>query len=280
MKTTVAAAFSKYDQAERAADQLIDEGVERDALSIMASGPDGGAPAESELGQTASRIRSGALVGGVAGAVLGVTALAIPGLGPLLAAGPLASALLAGGGGAATGGLLGALTGAGLDRDTAEYYASGVEQGGAIVVVETDPERAAHWEKRLRDLDARDVRTGGAGTAADREMAFIEASDVSERTETLEGTTVRMYEAEAITPPGTGFHQEATGDAQDVADACDTRVKTDSGPEFFAPRNERFTSSFDEPATIADDPVRVLDAEAEDSNPHGKRPAPPTSQPN
>ena len=56
------------------------------------------------------------MIGGVAGAVLGLTALAVPGIGPVLAAGPLAASLAALGGGAVAGGLMGAFIGLGLYR--------------------------------------------------------------------------------------------------------------------------------------------------------------------
>jgi uncharacterized protein (TIGR02271 family) len=78
---------------------------------------------------------TGAMVGGIAGLVAGAAALSIPGLGPMIAAGPIASALVGAGVGAAAGGIIGALTHAGVPEDDAHFYAEGVRRGGALVTV-------------------------------------------------------------------------------------------------------------------------------------------------
>jgi uncharacterized membrane protein len=74
-------------------------------------------------------------LGGLGGFVVGLAALAIPGVGPILAAGPIASALVGAGVGAVTGGLIGALVDLGLDEDEAEYFAEGVRRGSTLVTV-------------------------------------------------------------------------------------------------------------------------------------------------
>jgi hypothetical protein len=77
-------------------------------------------------------------LGGIAGLVIGLGALTIPGLGPVIAAGPLASALIGAGLGAVAGGVLGALVGWGIPEEHAEYYAEGVRRGGTLVAVKAD----------------------------------------------------------------------------------------------------------------------------------------------
>jgi len=77
----------------------------------------------------------GAAIGGGAGLLAGLGLLAIPGLGPVVAAGWLASTALGAVAGGATGGLIGALTGAGLSEDEAHVYAEAVRRGGTMVTV-------------------------------------------------------------------------------------------------------------------------------------------------
>lgn len=84
----------------------------------------------------------GTVVGGLTGLLVGLGALAIPGVGPVIAAGSLATALgsaaLGAGIGAATGGLLGALIGAGIPEEDANVYSEGIRRGGALVMAKVD----------------------------------------------------------------------------------------------------------------------------------------------
>jgi hypothetical protein len=91
----------------------------------------------------------GAALGGIGGLLVGLGALTIPGIGPVLAAGPLAAALggVAGAGagaiaGGATGGVLGALGDMGVNQEQAGYYAEGVRRGGTLLTVRADENMA------------------------------------------------------------------------------------------------------------------------------------------
>jgi uncharacterized protein (TIGR02271 family) len=84
----------------------------------------------------------GAMLGGGAGLLAGLGMLAIPGLGPVVAAGWLASTLVGVGAGAATGGLVGALAGAGIDEADAHTYAEGIRRGGTLVTVRAEEAQA------------------------------------------------------------------------------------------------------------------------------------------
>jgi hypothetical protein len=247
LKRTVVAMFPRYHEAEQAVHKLLHQGVKRDDISIMAlQEGEGKAPGESK---PAKRAGAGAVVGGLAGAVLGLTALAIPGIGPLVAAGPIAGALTGVGGGLVAGGLMGAFIGLGLDHDSAQFYARGVENGGAVVAVNTDEFEVA---ERLRAMQASDVRQCATGDPCHGEGA--PAPVVQQNAE-----QTPRYDAHEITPPHAGSHQHATGDAQHVEDASDTRVMTDQGPEHWAPHNESYKSSFDEYAgTLAREESTVL----------------------
>ncbi len=84
----------------------------------------------------------GAVLGGLGGLLLGLGTLAIPGIGPVLAAGPLAGTLVGAGAGAVTGGIIGALVGLGIPEEQAHAYAEGIRRGGTLVVVRTADENA------------------------------------------------------------------------------------------------------------------------------------------
>jgi uncharacterized protein (TIGR02271 family) len=92
-------------------------------------------------------------VGGVLGLLAGVGALAIPGIGPIIAGGALASTLAGAGIGAAAGGLVGALVGMGVPEEEARYYDRAVREGGILVTVRA-PIRAVEARRILRDCGA------------------------------------------------------------------------------------------------------------------------------
>lgn len=153
MPTTVAGLFDRFLLAEDATDELQKAGFEKDNISIVAA--DAPAPREDEL-QSAAAIESGAALGGTAGLLLGLAALVIPGVGPIVAAGPLAAALGSAGVGAATGGLMGALASANFPENDAHYYAEAVRSGGALVTVKTSPDRAVLAREVLARAGARE----------------------------------------------------------------------------------------------------------------------------
>jgi hypothetical protein len=123
---------------QNAVRDLVDSGISRDNISVVASDAAGeyaryhgvDIPADDTLQGAAT----GTLLGGLGGLVIGLAALAIPGVGPVLAAGPIASALVGAGVGAVTGGLIGALVDLGVDEDEAGFYAEGVRRGSTLVV--------------------------------------------------------------------------------------------------------------------------------------------------
>ncbi len=153
MARTVVALYDNFQEANDAVRELVDRGFRRENISFMASDQSGAysqalkssdvqtfqaAEANTGAGVGAG---IGAAVGGLAGVLIGLGALAIPGVGPVLAAGPLATVLagLAGAGaGAVAGGVLGALVDMGIPEETAGYYAEGVRRGGTLVTVQVE----------------------------------------------------------------------------------------------------------------------------------------------
>lgn len=108
---------------------------------------------------------TGAAVGGVLGWLAGIGALAIPGLGPFIAAGPIMAALAGAGVGGAVGGLTGALIGLGIPEYEAKRYEGFVKNGGILLSVHSDN---SDWTRKAKEVleqcGAREVSsTGEAG---------------------------------------------------------------------------------------------------------------------
>jgi len=91
----------------------------------------------------------GTVLGGGAGLLAGLGMLAIPGVGPIVAAGWLVATLAGAGVGAAAGGLLGSLTGAGVSEADAHTYSESVRRGGSLVTVRADSSMASKIEAFL-----------------------------------------------------------------------------------------------------------------------------------
>ena len=92
---------------------------------------------------------TGAALGGILGWLVGIGALAIPGVGPLVAAGPIVAALAGAGAVGATGGLVGGLVGAGIPEIEAKRYAGRIREGGYLVSVHCDDR---NWAKRAEEI--------------------------------------------------------------------------------------------------------------------------------
>ncbi|HEY7787312.1 MAG TPA: hypothetical protein VIF33_02230 [Casimicrobiaceae bacterium] len=109
----------------------------------------------------ASGAAAGAVTGGVVGGAAGLAAslmgLAIPGIGPIIAAGPIVATLTGAGVGVIAGGLIGGLTDMGVSKRDAEYYAESVRRGGALVTVRADDARADRAAEIMRSHGAIDI---------------------------------------------------------------------------------------------------------------------------
>jgi hypothetical protein len=109
---------------------------------------------------------AGGIVGGTVGLLAGIGALAIPGLGPFIAAGPLMAALSGAAVGAAAGGLTGALIGMGIPEFEAKRYENKVREGNILVSVHTEDNQARDRAKRIMErLGGKDVATAGEARA-------------------------------------------------------------------------------------------------------------------
>lgn len=153
MAKTVVGMMDNMRQAQEVVQELTSSGFDRNSINLIGSEKAEGATRGIERDETKERTKgavtgagAGAAVGGLAGFVAGLTAISIPGIGPVLALGPLGAALAGAGAGAVAGGAIGALTKMGVPEDDARYYSEGIKRGGVLVAVTTDDalaERAA-----------------------------------------------------------------------------------------------------------------------------------------
>ncbi|SCB54074.1 hypothetical protein GA0061098_102329 [Bradyrhizobium shewense] len=145
MTVTISRLYDNYSDAERAVTRLEGAGVPHSDISIVANNSDNWYGSRSgkvdrdrdDVDDRAEGAGTGAGIGaglgGAAGLLAGLGLLAIPGLGPVVAAGWLASTAVGAAAGAATGGIVGALTQAGVSREDASRYAEGIRRGGTLV---------------------------------------------------------------------------------------------------------------------------------------------------
>jgi Protein of unknown function (DUF3341) len=116
-------------------------------------------------GATAGGV-SGGVIGGALGWLTGIGALAIPGIGPLVAAGPIVAALAGVGAGATIGGIAGALVGMGIPEYEAKRYEGRIKSGGILLSVHSDN---SDWTKRAKEIlqrtGAEDVSSTGEASA-------------------------------------------------------------------------------------------------------------------
>jgi hypothetical protein len=168
---TISRLYDDYETAARVVDELERAGIPNADISIIANNAEGwydrdrsGATRSTTASTTGSTTRRidrdadgvddraegaaagagiGATLGGVAGLLAGLGLMAIPGLGPVVAAGWLASTAAVAAAGGAAGGLIGALAQSGIGEDDAHAYAEGVRRGGTLVMARVpDTDRA------------------------------------------------------------------------------------------------------------------------------------------
>jgi uncharacterized membrane protein len=162
MAKTIVGSFDNFDEAQRVSRELMDEGFAAADMSVVASNVKGEFAIDDRVKVTdASNTATGAVAGGVLGGAAGLAAslmgLAIPGIGPIVAAGPLAAALSGAGAGVIAGGLIGSLTELGVSKPDAEYYAEAVRRGGALVTVRTGDEAADRVVEIMHEHGAIDI---------------------------------------------------------------------------------------------------------------------------
>ena len=152
---TVTGLFDTYSDAEAAVANLEAAGIASNDISIVSNNGDGRYKNDNNAAEGAGTGAGiGAGVGGAGGLLAGLGLLAIPGVGPVVAAGWLAATAVGAVAGAvvggATGGIVGALTESGVSETDAHVYAEGVRRGGTLVSARVDETRQAEAEAILK----------------------------------------------------------------------------------------------------------------------------------
>src|ERR1700726_1534367 len=165
--TAVFGIYGSYGAADAAVDGLRAAGVRNTALSVMFPENVGTKDFAHEKGTKAPEgattgAGTGAVIGGAVGWLAGIGTLAIPGVGPFIAAGPIVAALAGAGVGGAVGGIAGALIGMGIPEYEAKRYEGRIKEGGILLSVHSDN---SDWTKRAKEIlertGAQDISSTG-----------------------------------------------------------------------------------------------------------------------
>ncbi|NLG51601.1 MAG: hypothetical protein GX552_15970 [Chloroflexi bacterium] len=178
MARTVVALYDDKSNAQRAVQELLDSGFDREGISVLTRRMKEGhnMPTGNEAIEGAGiGAAIGLVFGGLDGLLVGLGALTVPGIGPIVAAGPLIAALTGAGVGAGVGAIVGALANLGVTEEEARVYAEGVRRGGTLVLAQTSDQmvtQAANIMDRHNPADmeqrATEWRSGGwTGLEAD-----------------------------------------------------------------------------------------------------------------
>src|ERR1700686_1681984 len=169
--TAVFGIYRNSADAERAVDALVRAGFSNQDISVLL--PDNQTSKEFAHEKntkapegTTTGVATGGVVGGALGLLAGIGALAIPGVGPFIAAGPIMGALAGLGVGGAVGGLIGALVGMGIPEYEAKRYEGRIKEGGVLLSVHCDTsEEITRAKDLLKQTGAQDISSSGEASA-------------------------------------------------------------------------------------------------------------------
>jgi uncharacterized protein (TIGR02271 family) len=169
-RSTVVGVFREREEAREAIEALKRDGFAADTISILSPDKQVTQDMAEDTGTHAGSAAAtgavaGGILGGLGGWLLGIGALAIPGIGPFIAAGAFATALGGAAIGAGVGAIAGALAGMGVPKDEAEYYEGEVKSGRTLVAVRADG-RYDEAQRLLRQHGAYDIESKDAASAA------------------------------------------------------------------------------------------------------------------
>ena len=237
--TAVFGLYPDHSSAENGVETLKQAGFRNTDISVLFPENVGSKDFGHEKGSKASEgavagAGSGALLGGALGWLVGMGVLAIPGLGPVVAAGPIVAALAGMGAGGAAGGMTGALIGLGIPEYVAKRYEGRVRDGGILLSVHSDD---PDWTKRAKEIlertGAQDISSGAEASAdyakSDRPVART-ASDV-EAVQVRGGTKVASLDPQTGPRqcPRCGLAVQSEAELRDHEETCGASLKP-SGP--------------------------------------------------
>lgn len=170
-QTAVFGIYPSATQAERAVDTLIHDGFANGDISVLLPDQRGTRDFAHEKDTkapegTATGVTAGGVIGGTLGVLAGIGALAIPGLGPFIAAGPIMGGLAGLGVGGAVGGLIGALVGMGIPEYEAKRYEGRLKSGGVLLSVHCDTsDEISRAKDILKATAAEDIASSGESSS-------------------------------------------------------------------------------------------------------------------
>jgi len=201
--TAAFAIFPTRAAAESAVDRLTAAGFSNQDVSVLMSDNDSSREFATEKNTkapegTATGVGVGGVVGGTLGLLAGIGALAIPGVGPLIAAGPIMATLAGLGVGGAVGGLVGALVGLGIPEYEAKRYEGRVKDGGILVSVHCDTsEEISRAKDVLKQAGGEDIASSGEKSVSSHTASTDKPYTDADR---LDTTRERVYERTPGTP--------------------------------------------------------------------------------
>lgn len=182
---TVVALYDRFEDAQQAVRALRDAGYEQNDINMVARDASGDYSRYLESDREGAREQVkdgaatgagiGAVLGGLGGLLLGLGALAIPGIGPVIAAGPIVTTLAGAGVGAVAGGLVGALVDMGIPEEHANLYAEGIRRGGTLVVVRTQDNQAEQARMLLNRFTPVDIENRSGNWRQNQWTGFNES---------------------------------------------------------------------------------------------------------
>lgn len=213
--------FPSRQEAEAALNDLRNSGFNMDRVSILAKNADhhdqiAGADVkdrgdnEAQEGAGIGAV-AGTVLGGVGGLLVGLEALIIPGVGPFLAAGTIATTLAGAGIGAAAGSLVGALTGAGIPEEDAQAYSERISQGDYLVIIEGTEDEINRAGSILRNRNIRNWNVYNVSNK-DHDYSSDVAPPINQASDRSEGTAP--------------IYKERTATDHEVVEIVDKREQT------------------------------------------------------
>jgi len=169
--TSVFGIYATPGTAEAAVDHLLSRGFTNSAISVLLPDDESTRAFAHEKSTkapegTTTGATTGGIIGGTLGLLAGIGALAIPGVGPLIAAGPIMATLAGVGVGGTVGCIVGALVGMGIPEYEAKRYEGAVKDGGTLLSVHCDTSEQVDAAKAsLKETGARDISSTGESSA-------------------------------------------------------------------------------------------------------------------
>lgn len=183
--TAAFAIFPSRAAAESAIDRLIAAGFSNQDVSVLMADTDSSREFATEKNTkapegTATGVGVGGVIGGTLGLLAGIGALAIPGVGPLIAAGPIMGALAGLGVGGAVGGVVGALVGMGIPEYEAKRYEGRVKDGGILVSVHCDTsDEISRAKEVLKQAGGEDIASSGEKSVSSHNVQDVDRVDTA-----------------------------------------------------------------------------------------------------